>query len=587
MFAVQNVLVRIFIVLGMGAAVVTILYFTPVPDKVFLNCNRPCQDFDWPMICRVKLTLENYKTLQKYQWHSNNCSLEDDIPTTIIAVNRQVPGPTISVCENDILVVDVINKIPGQSVTMHWRGQPQVEAPMMDGVPMVTQCPISSYTTFQYKFRASRPGTHMWHAHAGAKFSDGIFGALIVNQPEKLNPFKDLYDAEEVLAISERNVDLDASRRLLINGKTEPEENVFQVDWGKRYRFRAMYSGGAASCPVTVSIDKHPLTILSLDGYPINPQQVSSVSFSKGERVDFIVTANQASNSYLLRVVSECAHNAVKIEGVVKYTEVAHEVLHRYYPKNRPTTLTLETAACESTVDRACVSGIQSMDSIPSELVQKVDETIYLGFDYMIVNDLNGTQLEKPPQKVYRMNNITFTYPSSPLLTQKEDVNKASICSSKKKPSQCNDMEICECVHIEQITLGSAVELIFADLGNDAQEAVFHLHGYQFYIVGSKQFKKRPNLDHLKKLNNQGLLLKRNFAKPVIKDTVRVPKNGVVAVRFLANNPGYWMLRDEHSEEWSRGMDVVLQVGGSCDMISKPNNFPTCGSWTGPDFFLI
>jgi hypothetical protein len=37
----------------------------------------------------------------------------------------------------------------------------------MDGVPMVTQCPIPSSTTFQYKFRASRAGTHMWHAHTG------------------------------------------------------------------------------------------------------------------------------------------------------------------------------------------------------------------------------------------------------------------------------------------------------------------------------------------------------------------------------------------------------------------------------------
>ena len=73
----------------------------------------------------------------------------------------------LQVCENDILVVDIVNRVPGQGFGIHWRGQPQKETPMMDGVPMVTQCPISSSTTFQYKFRASRAGTHMWHAHTG------------------------------------------------------------------------------------------------------------------------------------------------------------------------------------------------------------------------------------------------------------------------------------------------------------------------------------------------------------------------------------------------------------------------------------
>jgi hypothetical protein len=71
------------------------------------------------------------------------------------------------VCENDILLVDVVNRVPEQGFGIHWRGQPQKETPVMDGVPMVTQCPIPSSTTFQYKFRASRAGTHLWHAHAG------------------------------------------------------------------------------------------------------------------------------------------------------------------------------------------------------------------------------------------------------------------------------------------------------------------------------------------------------------------------------------------------------------------------------------
>lgn len=73
----------------------------------------------------------------------------------------------MQVCENDIMVVDVINRIPGHSVSVHWRGQWQKETPVMDGAPMITQCPILPHTTFQYKFRAAQAGTHWWQILSG------------------------------------------------------------------------------------------------------------------------------------------------------------------------------------------------------------------------------------------------------------------------------------------------------------------------------------------------------------------------------------------------------------------------------------
>ena len=52
-------------------------------------------------------------------------------------------------------------------------------------------------------------------------------------------------------------------------------------------------------------------------------------------------------------------------------------------------------------------------------------------------------------------------------------------------------------------------------------------------------------------------------------------------------NSGYWMLRDEHAAEWTRGLDVILQVGETNDMMPAPEDFPKCGSFVGPDYFLI
>ena len=38
-------------------------------------------------------------------------------------VCREFPGHTISVCRGDKIVVDLTNKLPSETTTMHWHGQ--------------------------------------------------------------------------------------------------------------------------------------------------------------------------------------------------------------------------------------------------------------------------------------------------------------------------------------------------------------------------------------------------------------------------------------------------------------------------------
>lgn len=74
----------------------------------------------------------------------------------------------------------------GEATTIHWHGMHQYGTPYMDGVPHVTQCPISPETTFRYTFKADNSGTHWWHSHTGVQRSDGAYGALIIRKAENL-----------------------------------------------------------------------------------------------------------------------------------------------------------------------------------------------------------------------------------------------------------------------------------------------------------------------------------------------------------------------------------------------------------------
>ena len=83
---------------------------------------------------------------------------------SILALNKRI---YVQVCEGDTIVVDVKNKMGGRSTTIHWHGIRQVTTPWMDGVPMVTQCPIDECQIFRYMFLADDPGLDFYHSHDG------------------------------------------------------------------------------------------------------------------------------------------------------------------------------------------------------------------------------------------------------------------------------------------------------------------------------------------------------------------------------------------------------------------------------------
>ena len=67
------------------------------------------------------------------------------------------------VCEGDTIIVEVFNDLgmTDEGTTIHWHGMTQHGTPHMDGVPMVTQCPIEYHQQFHYKFTTdSAAGTH-------------------------------------------------------------------------------------------------------------------------------------------------------------------------------------------------------------------------------------------------------------------------------------------------------------------------------------------------------------------------------------------------------------------------------------------
>lgn len=73
----------------------------------------------------------------------------------------------------------------------------------------------------------------------------------------------------------------------------------------------------------------------------------------------------------------------------------------------------------------------------------------------------------------------------------------------------------------------------------------FHLHGYGFNVIGIGRSPdtnvKKINLKHALDLDRRGLL-HRQYNLPPVKDTIAVPNNGYVVLRFRADNPGKYSI---------------------------------------------
>lgn len=237
-----------------------------------------------------------------------------------MSINRKIPGPDIHVCQNDRIIIDVINQAPGTAAALHWHGLHMRDAPWMDGVPFITQCPIMFGTSFRYDFPASEVGTYFYHSHSGLHKMNGQHGAFIIRQPKADDPHKDLYDfdlPEHHIILSDwvhgyaedffPGFGTSVLNGILINGISNDMSSsagivkTFYVKKDRKHRFRLIDSVGFG-CSVQLQIEGHKMTIIAADGNDVLPKEVDVIHINSGERFDFVLNANlDKKTSYWIR----------------------------------------------------------------------------------------------------------------------------------------------------------------------------------------------------------------------------------------------------------------------------------------------
>ncbi|XP_069675349.1 uncharacterized protein [Periplaneta americana] len=594
------------------------------------RCYRPCLADEAPRICYYRFTLEDYVTLGAQcgacprnvtDCFNPQCILADGCERGMLSVNRMLPGPSIQVCKGDRVIVDLKNAMPARSTTIHWHGVFQRGTPFMDGVPSITQCSINEGQSFRYDFQVDNEGTHFWHSHDGFQKMDGILGSMVIREPRSTDPNSYLYDydlASHVMLISDwfhvsaddhfpglrthdAGQDPDA---FLINGQgrdpksTETPLAVFRVSHGRKYRFRII-GGTCGVCPVQLTIESHSMTLIATDGNSVKPIRIDSVVLYAGDRFDVVVEASEPLSSYWIHLkgLGPCAAARTYQLGILRYigdnynTPLSADPGYEGFPTNG-LVLNAADGPCSGHNNSLCITNLVSSRPVESEMLKPfadISLEMRYGFHTFTVQELfqTGTHhryfQSAEPILSATVNNISNTFPPSPILSQGADISPSSFCplDSKQQP-KCSS-GYCECFSVFRVPLNAVAQILLVDVSNipAVLNHPFHLHGHAFRTIATGVFNQTHTLEGLRAALQAGRLPIMSH-KPAGKDTLAIPSKGYAVIRFRANNPGFWLFHCHFLYHLATGMSTVIQVGEHKNIPTVPRNFPRCGNFLNP-----
>ena len=246
-----------------------------------------------------------------------------------IAVNGQIPMPTLTFTEGDTAEIYVHNNLD-EETALHWHG---LFLPnQYDGVPNLTQMPIKPHTTHLYRFPIIQSGTHFYHSHSMFQEQIGMYGMFIMNKrkewdiptvpvvlsewadmkPEEIN--RRLHNASDWFAIKKGTTQsyaeaiktghlktkltnewkrmnaMDVSDvyydAFLINGKLQDAYPQFKA--GNKVRLRIANGGASDYYWLTYSGGK--ITVVASDGNDVEPVEVDRLIIGVSETYDVVIT---------------------------------------------------------------------------------------------------------------------------------------------------------------------------------------------------------------------------------------------------------------------------------------------------------
>ncbi|CAL5334954.1 unnamed protein product [Camellia sinensis] len=507
---------------------------------------------------------------------------------SILSVNGKFPGPRLVAREGDQVLVKVVNHVTN-NVSLHWHGIRQLRSGWYDGPAYITQCPIQTGQTYTYNFTITgQRGTLFWHAHISWLRSTLYGPIIILPKHNESYPFDKPYKEVPIIFGEWWNVDPEAvinqslqtgagpnvSDAYTINGLPGPLYNcssndtfTLKVKPGKTYLLRLI--NAAMNDELFFSIANHSLTVVEADAVYIKPFTTDVIVITPGQTTNVLLkTKPHLPNSSFFMMASPYFTGM----GTFDNSTVA-AILHYQSPSSKTKTQIPNFPLLKPTLPPINATSVvfnftQKLKSLaslkfPANVPQTVNKQFFFTVGLGTIPCQSNATCQGPNGTKFAasVNNVSFSLPSIAML-QSHFFGQSSGVYSSDFPanppfvfnytgSPPNNTMVSNGTKAVVLGFNTSVELILQDtsiLG--AESHPLHLHGFNFFVVGQGF----GNYDPVK--DPSGF----NLADPVERNTVGVPSGGWIAIRFLADNPGVWLMHCHFEVHTSWGLKMAWIV---------------------------
>lgn len=523
---------------------------------------------------------------------------------SMVTVNGKFPGPRIVVREGDRLLVKVVNHVPN-NISLHWHGVRQLRSGWSDGPSYITQCPIQTGQSYVYNFTiVGQRGTLFWHAHF-SWLRATVYGPLILlPRHNESYPFQKPYKEVPILFGEWWNADPEAviaqalqtgggpnvSDAYTINGFPGPLYNCskdtykLKVKPGKTYLLRLI--NAALNDELFFSIANHTLIIVEADASYIKPFESNTIILGPGQTTNVLLkTKPNYPNStfYMLArpyFTGQGTFDNSTVAGILEYTK-PNDQTNLNLPILKPVLPVINDTNFVANFSNKFLS--LNSPKYPANVPKTIDKNFFFIVG-LGTSPCPKNQTCQGPNNSSKfaasMNNVSFALPSIALLQQHffganngftTDFPVVPLRPFNYTGTPPNNTLVSNGTKTVVIPYNTRVQVILQDtsiLG--AESHPLHLHGFNFFVVGQGFGNFNASSDPAK----------FNLVDPVERNTVAVPSGGWVAIRFLADNPGVWLMHchfDVHLS-WGLRMAWIVEDGKLPDqkLPPPPKDLPKC-----------
>lgn len=313
------------------------------------------------------------------------------------------------------------------------------------------------------------------------------------------------------------------------------------MERGKTYLLRIV--NAALNDELFFAIAGHSMTVVEIDAVYCKPFSTDAILIAPGQTTNVLVRADRAPGRYFMAarpfMDAPIAVDNKTAAGILQYRGVPTTVLPSLPRLPAPN----DSAFATSYSDK-----LRSLNSprfparVPLAVDRRLFYTIGLGVN-PCATCVNGTRLAAS------LNNITFVMPKVGLLQahyfNMKGVFRTDFPDRPPKPFNYTGAPLTANLgtslgtRLSRLAFNSTVELVLQDTNLLTVEShPFHLHGFNFFVVGRGVGNFDPAKDPAK----------FNLVDPPERNTVGVPTGGWAAIRFRADNPGERSQRDTERE---------------------------------------